>query len=83
MLFDLENRTRNEITDTIQNTLGKTQLVKRREYLESMQDHNPAEFGEKCERHCICEVQGQRCCTGLIVAPKQNRGRWRWNHNMI
>ncbi|KAI6234412.1 28S ribosomal protein S25, mitochondrial [Aphelenchoides fujianensis] len=83
VLFDLEDKSREEIVDVLQGTLGKTALVKRREFLERMQDHNPAEFGETCSRHCICEVQGQRCCTGLLQAPDYLRGRTRWNHNLI
>lgn len=60
ILFDLEFKNKDEICDIIQGTLGKTDLVKRREFLERMKDKNPAEFGENCERQCLCEVQGQR-----------------------
>ncbi|KAI6203631.1 hypothetical protein M3Y94_00579400 [Aphelenchoides besseyi] len=83
VLFDLENKTRDEIVNLLQGTLGKTALVKHREFLESMQDHNPAEFGENCARHCMCEIQGQRCCTAVLPASEHMKGRWRWNHNLV
>uniref|UniRef100_A0A7E5A0B4 Small ribosomal subunit protein mS25 n=1 Tax=Panagrellus redivivus TaxID=6233 RepID=A0A7E5A0B4_PANRE len=83
VLFDLENKSRTEIEETLQNTLGKTPLVRRREFLERMQDHNPAEFGTNCSRQCLCEVQGQQSCTSLLHAPQYMKGKWRWNHNLI
>jgi len=83
VMFDLENKTKDEIAEIIQGTLGKTALVKQREYLEQMQLHNPAEFGSKCKRQCMCEVQGQRPCSAVIPVPEYLRGEWRWNHNLL
>lgn len=81
VLFDFENKTKDEITNTIQGTLGKTPLVKKREYLEHMQDHNPAEFGSSCKRHCLCEIQGQVSCPSIMPVPLYLESNWRWNHN--
>lgn len=83
VMFDLENKNKDEIVDLIQGTLGKTKLVRRREFLESMRDQNPADFGSDCARQCMCTVQGQVPCTGLIHAPEYMKGQWRWNHNLI
>ncbi|KAH7701157.1 Protein MRPS-25 [Aphelenchoides avenae] len=83
VLFDLENKKKDDIVDMLQGTLGKTALVKRREFLEAMQSRNPAEFGTKCERQCMCEIQGQVPCTCLIHAPDYMKGKWRWNHNIV
>ncbi|CAI5448945.1 unnamed protein product [Caenorhabditis angaria] len=83
VLFDLENLKREEIEETLAKTLGKTELVERRERLESIAKLNPADFGSKNERQCICEVQGQHPCTSLLRAPKCVTGKWRWNHNLI
>ncbi len=58
-MLDVEGMGKDEIGDLIQKTLGKSALVRKREYLELVQKTNPAEFGEHCERQCICEVQGQ------------------------
>lgn len=81
VLFDLENKKKDEIVEMIQSTLGKTSLVKKREHLERMQDHNPADFGGDCKRHCLCEIQGQHPCTSLLIAPDYMKGKWRWNFN--
>ncbi|CAD6197174.1 unnamed protein product [Caenorhabditis auriculariae] len=83
MLFDLEGMQREEIEETLARSLGKTELVERRERLESIAKLNPADFGSKSERQCICEVQGQHPCTALLHAPKCMTGKWRWNHNLI
>uniref|UniRef100_A0A915ER07 Uncharacterized protein n=1 Tax=Ditylenchus dipsaci TaxID=166011 RepID=A0A915ER07_9BILA len=80
VLFDLESKTKDEIVDIIQGTLGKTSLVNKIEFLEKMRENNVAEFGDKCSRHCMCEVQGQQPCTALITAPDYMKGNWRWNH---
>ncbi|KAE9549605.1 hypothetical protein FO519_007179 [Halicephalobus sp. NKZ332] len=83
VLFDFEGKSKEEVEDTLQTTLGKTPLVRRREFLERMQDHNPAEFGVTCKRQCLCEVQGQQPCTSLLLAPKYVKGKFRWNHNLL
>ncbi|KAI6182065.1 28S ribosomal protein S25, mitochondrial [Aphelenchoides bicaudatus] len=83
VMFDLENKNKDEIVDMIQGTLGKTALVNQREFLEKMQDQNPAEFGSNCKRQCMCEIQGQVPCTGLIEAPDYMKGKFRWNHNLL
>ncbi|KHJ82965.1 hypothetical protein OESDEN_17340 [Oesophagostomum dentatum] len=83
VLFDLEGMTREEIESRIAATLGKTELVAKREELMQIAKLNPADFGSKCKRQCMCEVQGQHPCTALLQAPKYMTGKWRWNHNLI
>uniref|UniRef100_A0A0K0EQ03 Small ribosomal subunit protein mS25 n=1 Tax=Strongyloides stercoralis TaxID=6248 RepID=A0A0K0EQ03_STRER len=83
VLFDLEGLKKEEIVDLISKTLGKTELVYKREHLEKMQLHNPASFGSDCSRQCICEMQGQQPCTSLVEAPEFLKGKWRWNHNNL
>ncbi|KAK6750280.1 hypothetical protein RB195_002331 [Necator americanus] len=75
VLFDLEGMTREEIETRIATTLGKTELVKKREELMEIAKMNPADFGSKCKRQCICEVQGQHPCTALLRAPKYMTGQ--------
>jgi len=79
VLFDIEKMKKDEIVRLLLQTLGTTNLVRRREHLESMQNKNPADFGIDCERQCLCEVQGQAPCTSLILAPTYMKGKWRWN----
>uniref|UniRef100_A0A0N5AU27 Small ribosomal subunit protein mS25 n=1 Tax=Syphacia muris TaxID=451379 RepID=A0A0N5AU27_9BILA len=83
ILFDLENKSREEVVNILSETLGKTDLVKIRERLEEVQEKSPAAFGSDCERHCICEVQGQHPCTSLCQAPEYLRGNLRWNHKNL
>ncbi|VDD96488.1 unnamed protein product [Enterobius vermicularis] len=80
ILFDLENKTREEIVDSINKTVGKTELVLKRERLEKVQEKNPASFGSNYVRHCMCEVQGQHPCPTLCEIPDYLRGNYRWNH---
>lgn len=83
VLFDLENLDREQIVKVVSETLGKTERVLERERLESIAHINPASFGSKFDRHCMCEIQGQHPCTSLVYAPQCLKGRWRWNHNML
>ncbi|KJH51890.1 hypothetical protein DICVIV_01969 [Dictyocaulus viviparus] len=83
VLFDLEGMTREEIEARIAKTLGKTEKVIRREELVEIAELNPADFGSNCKRQCMCEIQGQHPCTGLLHAPKCITGRWRWNHKCL
>lgn len=50
VLFDLEGMTREEIETRIAATLGKTELVAKREELMEIAKLNPADFGSKCKR---------------------------------
>lgn len=50
VLFDLEGMTREEIESRIATTLGKTELVAKREELMQIAKLNPADFGSKCKR---------------------------------
>ncbi|GMR48052.1 hypothetical protein PMAYCL1PPCAC_18247, partial [Pristionchus mayeri] len=83
VLFDLEGLSREDIEKELIQTLGKTELVLKRESLEKMAALNPASFGSACKRQCMCEIQGQHPCTALLRAPQVMTGKWRWNHNLI
>lgn len=50
MLFDFEGMNREEIEMQLAKTLGKTELVRKREELEQIAKLNPADFGTKCNR---------------------------------
>ncbi|KAL3102201.1 hypothetical protein niasHS_003610 [Heterodera schachtii] len=81
VVFDLECRTREQISESLIGTLGMTETVRKRMKMDSYKRENPAEFGYGCERQCICEMQGQHPCTAILYAPKHLRGSWRWNHS--
>ena len=39
---------------------------------------NPANFGNKCSRHCICEIPGQIPCPAIVPLPKSWRGKYKF-----
>ncbi|MGH0153348.1 UNVERIFIED_CONTAM: hypothetical protein FKN15_028082 [Acipenser sinensis] len=53
--------------------------VLRAEELARMVHSNPANFGPKkyCLRECMCEVEGQVPCPGLIPLPNEMRGKYK------
>ena len=50
-----------------------------REEQEKKQLSHPAHFGPRkyCLRECICEVEGQVPCPGLVPLPKEMTGKYR------
>ncbi|KRY56944.1 putative 28S ribosomal protein S25, mitochondrial [Trichinella britovi] len=82
VLMDIDGYTAEEVRSRIVAILGKTEKLLQYERLTQAKLDNPAQFGEKCARQCICEIQGQRPCSGLIPVPEYLSGRWRWNKNL-
>lgn len=83
VMFDLEDKTREEIEVLLRTTLGRTKIVAQRERFERMLRNNQVLFGKNAKRECICAVQGQFPCTSVLQAPDYLKGKWRWNHNLI
>lgn len=50
-----------------------------REEQEKQQLSHPANFGPRkyCLRECMCEVEGQVPCPGLVPLPKEMTGKGR------
>ncbi|KRY82218.1 putative 28S ribosomal protein S25, mitochondrial [Trichinella pseudospiralis] len=82
VLMDIDGYTMEELRNRIVTILGKTEKLLQYERLTQAKSDNPAHFGEKCARQCICEIQGQRPCSGLLPVPEYLSGRWRWNKNL-
>ena len=57
-------------------TLGKTQTTLEAEALAAEKKDNPANFGRKCARYCICNQSGQVPCPALVPVPKFWRGKY-------
>ena len=57
-------------------TLGKSVSTLEAEALASEKKDNPANFGRKCERYCICNQPGQVPCPALVPVPKHWRGKY-------
>lgn len=59
--------------------LGLFREVLQAEALAAMVTSNPANFGHRkyCLRECLCEVEGQVPCPGLVPLPKEMTGKYR------
>ncbi|MGH0147779.1 UNVERIFIED_CONTAM: hypothetical protein FKN15_033900 [Acipenser sinensis] len=68
-----------DISQHVKKILGKSEEVLRAEELARMVHSNPANFGPKkyCLRECMCEVEGQVPCPGLIPLPNEMRGKYK------
>ena len=62
--------------------IGTSRIVLQKEAMQREIGQSPANFGSNCERHCMCEVQGQQPCSATIIEPKYLHGQWRWNANL-
>uniref|UniRef100_A0A8C4T8V5 Small ribosomal subunit protein mS25 n=1 Tax=Erpetoichthys calabaricus TaxID=27687 RepID=A0A8C4T8V5_ERPCA len=79
VLVDTEGKTNKEILQHVKKILGKPEEVLRAEELAKMVHSNPANFGPKkyFPRECMCEMEGQVPCPGLIPLPKEMRGKYK------
>ncbi|KAK9869577.1 hypothetical protein WA026_003329 [Henosepilachna vigintioctopunctata] len=78
MLIDLDNKSKDEIHDHLIKVIGKSDEVLRKETIAREKKDNPANFGELCERHCICEIPGQVPCPVTCPLPKHWRGKYKY-----
>lgn len=76
VIFDVDGQTSEDILGRLVNTLGKSQATLDAEALAFEKKDNPANFGRKCERYCICTQPGQLPCPALVPVPKFWRGKY-------
>ncbi|XP_042195499.1 28S ribosomal protein S25, mitochondrial [Callorhinchus milii] len=79
VLVDVEGKTNKEIVQHVRTILGKTQEVLQAEEQAQKKQSHPAHFGPKkyCLRECICEVEGQVPCPGIVALPKEMTGKYK------
>ncbi|KAM3915207.1 small ribosomal subunit protein mS25 [Leptodactylus fuscus] len=79
VLVDIEGKTRIEILEHVKKILGKTEETLKAEEKAKMVLSNPANFGPKKYylRECMCEVEGQVPCPGLVPLPKEMTGKYK------
>ncbi|XP_002713084.1 small ribosomal subunit protein mS25 isoform X1 [Oryctolagus cuniculus] len=77
VLVDMETKSNKEIMEHIRRILGKNEETLKKEEQEKLQLSHPANFGPRkyCLRECICEVEGQVPCPGLVPLPKEMTGK--------
>ncbi|KAM9325854.1 small ribosomal subunit protein mS25 [Gastrophryne carolinensis] len=79
ILVDIEDKSRTEIVAHVKKILGKSEETLKAEEKAKMVLSNPANFGPKKYylRECMCEVEGQVPCPGLVPLPKEMTGKYR------
>uniref|UniRef100_A0A9L0J3M3 Small ribosomal subunit protein mS25 n=2 Tax=Equus TaxID=9789 RepID=A0A9L0J3M3_EQUAS len=79
VLVDVETKSNKEIMEHIKKILGKNEETLKKEEQEKKQLSHPAHFGPRkyCLRECICEVEGQVPCPGLVPLPKEMTGKYK------
>ncbi|KAJ8370887.1 hypothetical protein SKAU_G00109150 [Synaphobranchus kaupii] len=77
VLVDAEGKDNKAITQHVKKIMGKTQEELQAEV--RMVASNPANFGPKkyCLKECMCEVEGQVPCPGLVPLPKEMTGKFK------
>ncbi|VTJ85820.1 Hypothetical predicted protein [Marmota monax] len=79
VLVDVETKSNKEILEHVRKILGKSEETLQREQQERQQLWHPANFGPRkyCLRECMCQVEGQVPCPGLVALPKEMTGKYR------
>ncbi|RZF38008.1 hypothetical protein LSTR_LSTR006407 [Laodelphax striatellus] len=76
MLIDVDEKSKDEILDHVIRVVGKPSDVLQAESKAREKKDNPANFGYMCEKHCICEIEGQIPCPSVVPLPKVMRGKY-------
>ncbi|XP_005288507.1 small ribosomal subunit protein mS25 [Chrysemys picta bellii] len=79
VLVDVEDKSNKEIVEHIKKILGKSEETLKKEEQEKKQLSHPATFGPKKYhlRECMCEIEGQVPCPGLVPLPKEMTGKYK------
>ncbi|OWA52838.1 putative 28S ribosomal protein S25, mitochondrial [Hypsibius exemplaris] len=69
VVIDVFDHSRQQVSDRVKGTLGKTEQILSAEAQARRTVANPANFGKGFPRHCICEIPGQIPCPRVICFP--------------
>ncbi|XP_008545551.1 probable 28S ribosomal protein S25, mitochondrial [Microplitis demolitor] len=83
MLIDVESKSKEEIMEHLIRVVGKSKDVLEKELAAAQKKANPANFGNECPRHCICEIPGQLPCSGIVPLPYHMRGKYIHNPDLM
>lgn len=75
MLIDVDNKTNDEIIEHLIHVIGKSKEILKKEAQAAVKKENPANIGNGCSKHCICEVPGQLPCPSIVPLPLHMRGK--------
>lgn len=81
VLFDCDSKSREEIMSQLIKILGKSDKDIENEKLKNLESEkeNPAIFGFGKERFCMCEIEGQVPCGGVVELPKSMQSKYYYN----
>ncbi|KAK0179157.1 hypothetical protein PV327_007975 [Microctonus hyperodae] len=77
MLIDIDSKNKDEILEHLIKVIGKSEKLLEREAIASIKKENPANIGNGCSKHCICEVPGQLPCPSIVPVPQHMRGKYK------
>ncbi|XP_039402294.1 28S ribosomal protein S25, mitochondrial [Mauremys reevesii] len=79
VLVDVEDKSNKEIVEHVKKILGKSEETLQKEEQEKKKLYHPATFGPKKYhlRECMCEIEGQIPCPGLVPLPKEMTGKYK------
>lgn len=77
LLIDCDSRTREDIHEHVKKVLGIPEFSVTSKEEGIKQEPNPANFGSKFARQCICEVPGHVPCPGWQPLPLEMTGKGR------
>ncbi|XP_006132905.1 small ribosomal subunit protein mS25 [Pelodiscus sinensis] len=79
VLVDVEDKSNREIVEHIKKILGKSEETLQKEEQDKKKLSHPATFGPKKYhlRECMCEIEGQIPCPGLVPLPKEMTGKFK------
>lgn len=79
MLVDVDNRDKDQILEHLIKVVGKSKETLAREAVARERKDNPANFGNGCEKSCICDIPGQLPCPQVVPLPNHMRGKFKFN----
>ncbi|XP_074929319.1 small ribosomal subunit protein mS25 [Chelonoidis abingdonii] len=80
VLVDVEDKSNKDIVEHVKKILGRSEETLQKEEQEKKQLAHPATFGSKKYHHlrkCMCEIEGQIPCPGLVPLPKEMTGKYK------
>nr|CAG4648944.1 EOG090X0FQ5 [Polyphemus pediculus] len=78
VLMDVDSKSKDEIYQRVVKTICKSEDVLMAEMHSANIQDNLSNFGEKCSRHCICEIPGQIPCPAVVPLPNSWRGKYKF-----
>jgi len=81
VLMDIDGKSKEDILGYLKKMLGRPEAdLKKTDDAARLQISKKTNFGDTCERHCICEIPGQVPCSSIIIFPNHMRGKYKYGN---